>query len=237
MSGAAALAVGDPAQPGTQVGPLASERRLEHVRELVEKAVAEGARLHCGGPVSPEGCAGAFYAPAVLSGVTPEMRLMREPVDGPVLAVDDGRLDGRGDRPGQRQRVQPRRIGMDAGPLPGLAHRPRAARGDGLAQRPPAQPGGLARAVGRCRGRGTRPDARRGRSARVRAGEADRLEPTGDARAVVGALRPGARGRRAGGGPAALGARFGPRVGVAARCGRAGPSGSESAGARGAARA
>jgi acyl-CoA reductase-like NAD-dependent aldehyde dehydrogenase len=87
VSGAAALAVGDPGAPGTQVGPLASPRRLEHVRELVDEAVAQGARLHCGGPVSPAGCSGAFYAPAVISGVTPTMRLMREPIDGPVLAV------------------------------------------------------------------------------------------------------------------------------------------------------
>jgi succinate-semialdehyde dehydrogenase/glutarate-semialdehyde dehydrogenase len=87
VSGAAALAVGDPEQPSTQVGPLASQRRLEHVRELVDDAVAQGARLHCGGPVSPAGCSGAFYAPAVITGATPEMRLMREPIDGPVLAV------------------------------------------------------------------------------------------------------------------------------------------------------
>jgi acyl-CoA reductase-like NAD-dependent aldehyde dehydrogenase len=87
VSGASALTVGDPAQPGTQVGPLASERRLQHVRELVEDAVAQGARLHCGGPVSPAACSGAFYAPAVITGATGEMRLMREPVDGPVLTV------------------------------------------------------------------------------------------------------------------------------------------------------
>ena len=87
ISGAAALAVGDPALPGTQVGPLASERRLEHVRELVDDAVSRGARLHCGGPVSPVGCSGAFYAPAVITGATHAMRLLREPVDGPVLAV------------------------------------------------------------------------------------------------------------------------------------------------------
>jgi len=86
-SGVEALVVGDPAQPGTQVGPLASERRLEHVRELVDDAVARGARLHCGGPTSPAGCSGAFYAPAVITAVTHEMRLMREPLDGPVLAV------------------------------------------------------------------------------------------------------------------------------------------------------
>jgi acyl-CoA reductase-like NAD-dependent aldehyde dehydrogenase len=87
ISGAAALAVGNPQDARTQVGPLASERRLEHVSELVDDAVAQGARLHCGGPVSPAGCSGAFYAPAVITGVTHEMRLMREPIDGPVLAV------------------------------------------------------------------------------------------------------------------------------------------------------
>ena len=90
VAGARALAVGDPEQVGGRpimVGPLASRRRLEHVEELVEEAVTQGATLHCGGPVSPEGCDGAFYAPAVLSDVTGEMRLMREPIDGPVLTV------------------------------------------------------------------------------------------------------------------------------------------------------
>jgi succinate-semialdehyde dehydrogenase/glutarate-semialdehyde dehydrogenase len=87
VSGARALTVGDPADPRTQVGPLASRRRLERVQELVREALAEGAHLHCGGPVSPPGLTGAFYAPAVISGVTHAMRLMREPLDGPVLAV------------------------------------------------------------------------------------------------------------------------------------------------------
>jgi acyl-CoA reductase-like NAD-dependent aldehyde dehydrogenase len=85
---ARSLAVGDPSDVRTQVGPLASPRRTAHVSALVDEAVAAGARLHCGGPVRPPGCdAGAFYAPAVLSGVTHEMRIMREPIDGPVLAV------------------------------------------------------------------------------------------------------------------------------------------------------
>jgi acyl-CoA reductase-like NAD-dependent aldehyde dehydrogenase len=88
VNGARRLAVGDPADPRVQVGPLASARRVQHVSGLVEEAVAQGARLHCGGPVSPPGCdAGAFYAPAVITGVSAEMRLMREPIDGPVLAV------------------------------------------------------------------------------------------------------------------------------------------------------
>ncbi|HEX5853899.1 MAG TPA: aldehyde dehydrogenase family protein [Solirubrobacteraceae bacterium] len=88
VRGARALTVGDPADSRVQVGPLASARRAEHVEELVREAVAQGAQLHCGGPVSPPGCeAGAFYAPTVLTHVTSEMRLMREPIDGPVLAV------------------------------------------------------------------------------------------------------------------------------------------------------
>lgn len=88
VDGARKLVVGDPAEARVQVGPLASARRVQHVNGLVEEAVAQGARLHCGGPVSPPGCdAGAFYAPAVITGVSSEMRLMREPIDGPVLAV------------------------------------------------------------------------------------------------------------------------------------------------------
>lgn len=88
VRGAQALLVGDPADQRVQVGPLASARRVEHIEEVVREALDQGARLHCGGPVSPAGCdAGAFYAPAVITGATREMRLMREPVDGPVLAV------------------------------------------------------------------------------------------------------------------------------------------------------
>jgi acyl-CoA reductase-like NAD-dependent aldehyde dehydrogenase len=89
---ASALVVGDPLDPATQVGPLSSARRREHVQELVADAIQRGAHLHCGGPVpAPSGCDGSFYAPAVLSGVTHEMRLMREPINGPVLAVMETR--------------------------------------------------------------------------------------------------------------------------------------------------
>ncbi len=88
VSGARSLTVGDPSDPRVQVGPLASARRAEHVRALVDEAVAQGAHLHCGGPVSPAGCEfGSFYAPAVITGVGSEMRVLREPVDGPVLVI------------------------------------------------------------------------------------------------------------------------------------------------------
>jgi len=108
VAGARALEVGDPSDPRVQVGPLSSERRFAHVRGLVEDAVAQGATLHCGGPLRPEGLAAAhgadragdadtldldrsetsnLYAPAILTGATHEMRIMREPIGGPVLAV------------------------------------------------------------------------------------------------------------------------------------------------------
>ncbi|MDQ3632798.1 MAG: aldehyde dehydrogenase family protein, partial [Actinomycetota bacterium] len=69
------------------VGPLVDAPRGAQVRELIDDAVAAGATLHCGGPVEVPGVAGACFAPAVLTGVDGSMRLAREEVPGPVLAV------------------------------------------------------------------------------------------------------------------------------------------------------
>src|SRR5205085_3277462 len=73
----------------TEIGPMVSREQFEVVRELVDDAVAAGAVLECGGPVpSPaEMEAGAFYGPTVLTGVTHEMRMMREEIFGPVLPI------------------------------------------------------------------------------------------------------------------------------------------------------
>ncbi len=89
VAGAGAMRVGDPANPRTQVGPLASQRRLQRVQELVDGALAEGARMLCGGPLPqmPPGCNGAFYSPTVLVDVTPQMQLMQTAIDGPAIAV------------------------------------------------------------------------------------------------------------------------------------------------------
>lgn len=87
VAGARALPVGDPRDPGIAVGPLVGEERCRRVRELLDDAVAHGASLHCGGPVEVQGVSGACFAPAVLSGVTPAMRLAREEAPGPVLVV------------------------------------------------------------------------------------------------------------------------------------------------------
>ena len=87
VAGARALRVGDPTDWSTEVGPMTSREQFDKVRELVDDAVAAGARLECGGPVEPAGLSGCFYAPAVLTGVTHDMRVMREEAFGPVLPV------------------------------------------------------------------------------------------------------------------------------------------------------
>lgn len=79
------LSVGDGAEPGTDVGPLIEEKALRKVQELVEDAVNKGAKVLTGGrrPDRP----GYFYAPTVLSDVSPEADLMNEEIFGPVAPV------------------------------------------------------------------------------------------------------------------------------------------------------
>jgi len=77
--------VGDPLDDATDVGPLASEQGRADVEELVADAVGKGARVHCGGE-RPDG-PGWYYPPTVLADLTPEMRLWREEVFGPVATL------------------------------------------------------------------------------------------------------------------------------------------------------
>ena len=82
--------VGDPLDERTDVGPLASEQQLSDVSELVNDAVRKGATVLCGGK-GLDG-AGYYYAPTVLTDITPEMRVHLEEVFGPVATlyrVDD----------------------------------------------------------------------------------------------------------------------------------------------------
>jgi succinate-semialdehyde dehydrogenase/glutarate-semialdehyde dehydrogenase len=81
----AALKVGDPLDEATDVGPLATESGRDELAELVADAVAKGATVVTGGSVPDS--AGWFYAPTVLDGITPEMRLYLEEAFGPVASV------------------------------------------------------------------------------------------------------------------------------------------------------
>jgi succinate-semialdehyde dehydrogenase/glutarate-semialdehyde dehydrogenase len=79
------LKVGDPVDPSTDIGPLATEQGRALVQEQVGDAISKGAVLHCGG--RPLEGPGWFYPPTVLSGITPDMRLFREEVFGPVAQL------------------------------------------------------------------------------------------------------------------------------------------------------
>jgi succinate-semialdehyde dehydrogenase/glutarate-semialdehyde dehydrogenase len=81
VEGAKGLRTGDPLGWDTEIGPMVSAEQLGLVRELVDDAVANGATLHCGGPDEP------FFRPAVLTGVTQAMRIMREEIFGPVVPI------------------------------------------------------------------------------------------------------------------------------------------------------
>src|SRR3954469_11843941 len=63
VAGAERLRVGDPMGWDTEVGPMVSEEQFEIVRELVDDAVANGAKLECGGSTDVEGASGRFFAP------------------------------------------------------------------------------------------------------------------------------------------------------------------------------
>jgi acyl-CoA reductase-like NAD-dependent aldehyde dehydrogenase len=81
----AGLRLGDPADPTTDIGPVISAASRDRCRAHVADAVAEGARLVAGGADVPG--PGHFVAPTVFADVTPSMRLFREEVFGPVVAV------------------------------------------------------------------------------------------------------------------------------------------------------
>ena len=81
----AALRVGDPHDAATQVGPLARQDQVTVVQRQVDASVAAGATVLTGGKVLPGD--GAFFAPTVLTDVTPDMAVFREETFGPVAAV------------------------------------------------------------------------------------------------------------------------------------------------------
>jgi aminomuconate-semialdehyde/2-hydroxymuconate-6-semialdehyde dehydrogenase len=82
----AAIRLGDPREPTTQVGPLIHPKHLERVAGYVSRAVASGARVVCGGRVSPT-LGGLYYEPTLLVDVPDGAEILREEVFGPVLTL------------------------------------------------------------------------------------------------------------------------------------------------------
>lgn len=85
VAGARALVVGDPADPATQMGPLARGDLRDTLDRQVRQSVAAGALLLTGG--KPVDGAGSFYAPTVLGGARPGMAAFDEETFGPLAAI------------------------------------------------------------------------------------------------------------------------------------------------------
>ncbi|RNM11698.1 NAD-dependent succinate-semialdehyde dehydrogenase [Marmoricola pocheonensis] len=82
----AALKVGAPLQSDVEIGPLISERAVRGVAQLVEHAVAQGARISAQAPLGGS-LNGYFYPPTVLDGVPIEADILEQEIFAPVAPV------------------------------------------------------------------------------------------------------------------------------------------------------
>jgi len=86
---AAALRVGDPSDPGTQMGPLITSAHRASIERYVQLGLDEGGTLLTGGERPRGGLydAGWFYRPTILAGLPNSARICQEEIFGPVLVV------------------------------------------------------------------------------------------------------------------------------------------------------
>lgn len=77
---------GNPKDPSTKLGPLASLRQYEKVKSYIESGIRDGAKLLCGTvPKQPQ--KGYYISPAIFTHVTPSMSIAEDEIFGPVLCV------------------------------------------------------------------------------------------------------------------------------------------------------
>lgn len=82
------IRLGDPLDPGSTMGPLVSQAQFEKVQDLIQSGVDEGATLVAGGTGRPSEVNRGYYVrPTVFGDVTPQMKIAREEIFGPVLSI------------------------------------------------------------------------------------------------------------------------------------------------------
>jgi len=83
------LRVGDPMQPETQIGALISRPHRDRVLGYVQAGLREGAKLVCGGEPVDDALLrdGNFITPAIFTGCTDTMSIVREEIFGPVMSI------------------------------------------------------------------------------------------------------------------------------------------------------
>jgi acyl-CoA reductase-like NAD-dependent aldehyde dehydrogenase len=83
----ATLVVDDALKPGTQIGPVVDQRQLDKNMKYLQIGRDEGARLVTGGERLTRATEGYYMAPAIFADSTPDMRINREEIFGPIAAV------------------------------------------------------------------------------------------------------------------------------------------------------
>ena len=82
------IRLGDPLDPASTMGPLVSRAQFEKVQDFIQSGVDEGATLVAGGMGRPaEVNRGYYVRPTVFGDVTPQMKIAREEIFGPVLSI------------------------------------------------------------------------------------------------------------------------------------------------------
>ena len=81
------IKIGDPQDLETEMGPLATQRQLTHVQDVVDRSVAAGAKLLTGGKIPAEFTNGFYYEPTILDCAEPVIACIQEEIFGPVLSV------------------------------------------------------------------------------------------------------------------------------------------------------
>lgn len=80
--------VGDPLEEGAHIGPVVNKAQYEKIQALIQSAIDEGATLETGGTGLPANVNRGYYIkPTVFSGVTPDMRIAKEEIFGPVATM------------------------------------------------------------------------------------------------------------------------------------------------------
>jgi betaine-aldehyde dehydrogenase len=79
--------IGDPLDPGTNIGPMVTDTQRAKVLEYIEIGKAEGAKLLLGGGIPAGFETGNYIEPTIFSGVTDDMRIAAEEIFGPVMAI------------------------------------------------------------------------------------------------------------------------------------------------------
>lgn len=81
------MPVGDPMEAATQIGPLVSRRQRDVVEGYLAAGKAEGARCVVGGSRPARHHRGYFVEPTIFTSATPDMKIVREEIFGPVVSV------------------------------------------------------------------------------------------------------------------------------------------------------